>query len=223
MGKIIRPTYPKELSIGVLLLVFATGFFLSGQIFHLRGPDLNKDKNEYVPMILLSCSVIIMILILWEEILFPIRVKSEDGGVVFRNHRTKLNNQALIYFAIPAIFIFVYMEYAVNQFYFFIWAAVCIILPVAGKLISGIKNYNDFLKLTDEKLEYKNNKEAEIIPIKDITQIILIKDTSKVLHKVEVVTTNTKKLTIDLDEMELDAFYVAIDQYITTHYKNLVK
>jgi glutaredoxin-related protein len=164
-----------------------------------------------------------MILILWEEILFPIKIKSEDGGVVFRNHRTKLNNQVLIYLAIPAIFIFVYLEYAVNHVYFFVWAAVCIISPVAGKIISGIKNYNDFLKLTDQKIEYKNNRETGVFALKDISGIKLIKDESKVLHKVELVLAGNKQVMIDLDEMELDAFYVAINEYISVHYKGLLK
>ena len=223
MGKIIRHSYPKELSIGLLLLVFALSFFLSGQIFEIPMRSLNDGKNMYLGMFLLSSAVLIMVLILWEELLFPVKVKHDGGGVVFRNHRTKIINQALIYLAIPAIFIFIYTEYEVNLIRFIIWAAICLVLPVVGKLISGINNYNDFLKLTDDTLEYKNNKEVGKFDLKDIQHIVLVKDDRKVLHKIQLIMTNKTEVMIDLDEMELEAFFDFIDKYITTHYSKLLK
>ncbi|PZR38981.1 MAG: heavy metal transporter [Azospira oryzae] len=222
MAKIIRPTYPKELSIGLLLLIFAVSFFLSGQIFE-TAYQANAGKNLYVGMFLFSSAVIIMMLVLWEEFLFPIKVKPNEDGMVFRNHRNKLLKQALIYCAIPAIFAFLYIEYKVSVVYFSIWAAVCIILPVAGKLISGIKNYNDFLKLTNDTIEYKNNHLEGVYALKDIQRITLIKDERTVLHKIQLLTVKNEQITIDLDEMELEAYYAFIDKFITGHYKSLLK
>ncbi len=223
MAKIIRPTYPKELSIGLLLLVFAVAFFLSGQIFDTSRHDSNEGKNLYVGMFLFSSAVIIMMLVLWEEFLFPIKVKPDEDGMVFRNHRNKLKKQALIYLAIPAIFVFIYVQYDVNLVYFLIWGVVCIGLPVAGKLTSGIKNYNDFLKLTNDTIEYKNNEEEGVFALKDIQHITLVKDERTVLHKIQLLTVSNKQVTIDLDEMELEAYYAFIDKFITGHYKSLLK
>jgi hypothetical protein len=143
--------------------------------------------------------------------------------MVFRNHRSKLKKQALIFALIPIIFIAVYVLYSVNLFGFIVWAAICIILPIAGKLISGIKNYNDFLKLTDNTIEYKNNEKEGVYELKNVKQILLIKDENKVLHKIQLILISGQPVLIDLDEMEVEAFYVSIDEYLNTHHKNLVQ
>ncbi len=83
MRKTIRPTYPLEISIGLLFLVFVVSLFLSAQIFAIRKPELNNGKNIYLGMFLVSSAVVVMFLVLWEEFLFPIKVKHEEGGVVF--------------------------------------------------------------------------------------------------------------------------------------------
>jgi len=223
MGKIIRPRYSIEISIGVLLLIFALSCFLAFQIFDIKGPELNVGKNIYPGIVLVSIAVLIMVLVLWEEFLFPVKVKPEGDGMVFRNHGTKLKTQILIYLLIPVIFVFVYIEYEVNLVRFLIWAAICIGAPVAGKLISGIKNYNDFLKLNNDSIEYKNNEKEGIFLLKDIQHIILVKDERKVLHKIQLVLTNNNEVLIDLDEMELEAFISSIDKFINAHYNNLVK
>ena len=221
MAKIIRPRYSRELSIGLLLLIFALSFFLSGGVFENTSHNVNEPTGLYLGMFLLSTVVILTILILWEELLFPVRIKPEQGGMVFRNHRTKLVQQVLIYCVIPVILGIVYFRYDVN-FRYSIWAAVCIILPVIGKLRTGINNYNDFLKLTDEAIEYKNNKKTGIFALKDIKQLVLVKDEGKVLHKINVVLTENRQVTIDLDEMELEDFFDSIDTFITSHYEKLV-
>jgi hypothetical protein len=221
MAKIIRPRYSRELSIGLLLLIFALSFFLSGGVFENTSHNLNDTYGLYFGMSLLSVAVVLTILILWEELLFPVRIKPEQGGMVFRNHRTKLMQQVFIYCIIPVVLGFVYLKYDVN-FRYTIWAAACIILPVIGKLRTGLNNYNDFLKLTDDFIEYKNNKKAGKFALTDIRQLILVKDENKVLHKINVVMTGEKQITIDLDEMELEDFFTSIDTFITTHYETLV-
>ena len=220
MGKTIRPTYPMEFSIGILLLIFVLSLFLSHQIFEVSG---NSERNLYIPAVLVSSAVIIMLLVLWEEFLFPVHIKAEAGGFVFRNHRSKLRKQLLIYLVIPVIFVFLYMEYEVNLIRFIAWAAVCIIAPVAGKLISGIKNYNDFLKLSPASIEYKNNEKEGRFELTTLQQILLIKDERNILHKVQLVLKDNTNVTIDLDEMEIEDFYNSINSFITTHYKTLVK
>jgi hypothetical protein len=223
MGKIIRKTYPLEFSIGLLLLVFALSFFLSGQIFEISHRELDGGRNTYLGMFLVSCAVVIMLLVLWEEFLFPVRVKPVNDGVVFRNHRNKLKKQVLIYCVIPAIFGFIYVKYDVNLVRFTVWAAVCIIAPVTGKLISGIKNYNDFLSLTKDTIEYKNNEKVGAFRLTDLQHITLIKDERSVLHKIQLLTSDNNHVTIDLDEMELEAFFDSIDKFISVRYKNLLK
>jgi hypothetical protein len=218
MAKIIRHTYPANISIGLLLLIFAIAFFLSGQLFQLPGHP-EQPLNVYLGMFLVSVAVLVMVLVLWEEFLFPVKVKPSDGGFVFRNHSSKLKKQILIYCIIPAIFIFLHLNYHVNQIRFFIWAGVCIVAPVAGKLISGINNYNDYLKLTDAAIEYKNNNKTGVYALKEVSEIRLVRDDNKVLHKIQLLLSNKEEITIDLDEMELEAFMLAIDEFITEHYK----
>lgn len=223
MGKTIRPTYPVEISVGLLFLIFVLSFFLSSQLFKIPWHDLSEGTDIYFGMFLVSSSVVIMVLILWEEFLFPVQVKEVEGGVVFRNHRTKLIKQLLIYFTIPAIFGFIYFTYDVQLIRFIIWAAICVITPIAAKLVSGINNYNDFLTLTNEAISYKNNEKEGIFNLKEIEFITLINDERNVLHKIQVSLQNKSQVTIDLDEMELEAFYVSINEFIITEYKNLLK
>jgi hypothetical protein len=220
MAKVIRKTLPLEVSIGLLLLIFAMAYLLSGQIF--ASTAANESRNVYLGMFLASTAVIIMVVVLWEELLFPVKIKPDQGEVVFRNHRTKLKIQVLIYFTIPLIFVYIFLNYDLNQVRFSIWAAIGVILPVAAKLISGIKNYNDFLKLTDEFISYKNNEKEGSFLVNQIKQISLIKDERKVLHKLELKLNNSEIIVIDLDEMELEAFLDTIEGYITIHFKKLL-
>jgi hypothetical protein len=219
MGKVIRATYPAGFSIGVLILVFIISFFLSHQIFEVPFSDLHENKNVYFGMFLVGSAVIIMFLVIWEEILFPIKIREVNGGILFRNHRTKLLTQGLIYLSIPAIYTFIYMEFEVNHIRFFIWALICTVAPILEKLASGINNYNDFLRLTDEEIEYKNNEKEGLFKTQDIYQIAIIKEGVSV-KKLQLIFKNSEKEIIDLDEMELDAFYESIYKYVTTHYKD---
>jgi hypothetical protein len=225
MAKVIRSTYPVEFSVGLLILIFVLSFFLSSQIFYVRWRELMDGTNVYLGMFLVSSAVIIMVLILWEEFLFPIHIKPGPDGVIFHNHRTKLITQLFLYLVIPAIFVFIYLYFQdrINTVRFIIWAAICTLMPVIVKLASGLNNYNDFLKLTNELIEYKNNKKSGIFYVKDIQRITPVRDERQVLHKVEVATTQGSRVLIDLDEMELEAFLDSIDQFIVVHYPTLVR
>ncbi len=104
-----------------------------------------------------------MVLILWEEFLFPIQIKPAENGVIFRNHRTKLKTQLLIYSPPPPLpdthhFCICLSQLRGARHTLYHLGNVCCILPVVLKLLSGINNYNDFLKLTLDSIEYKNNK-----------------------------------------------------------------
>lgn len=222
MAKIIRPTYPVEVSIGLLLLIFVVSFVASGQVFSIHLHD-DQGKAVYFGMALASSAVIVMVLVLWEEFLFPIRIKPTDAGVEFRNHRHKLMKQLLIYSIIPAVFAFIYFNYEVNHGRFIVWAGICIVAPIVGKLYSGVKNYNDFLKLTHNTIEYKNNAEEGVFEIKNIQHVKLIRDQNDVLHKIQLLFVTNQELVIDLDEMELEEYYHAINHYMTDHYKDRVR
>ena len=224
MGKrtIIRNTYPAQFSIGVLILMFVISWFLSHQIFAVHIHDLDENTKVYFGMFLVSVALINMVLIMWEEILFPIKIKEVEGGIIFRNHRKKLRTQLLIYCTIPAIFTFIYFDYEVNHVRFFIWAAVCMIPPIIEKIVSGINNYNDFLILTNKTIEYKNNEKVGCFKTEDIRNITLIKDDRKFITKIQLLFTNNNNVTIDLDEMELQAFYRSINRFIINNYKHLL-
>jgi hypothetical protein len=222
MAKIIRPTYPLEFSIGLLFLILLLSTFISFEIFDAKWHSIMEGDGPILGMFLAGIAIVIMALILWEEFLFPVRIKPVEDKVVFRNHFTKLRTQIFIYCAIPVIVVFIYFNYQVSPLAFFIWAAVCTITPVAGKLISGIKNYNDFLKLTDDGIEFKNNEKEGVLPVAEIQQIILIRDEATVLHKIKVLMRNNSEVIIDLDEMELEAYYQTIDEFIKVHYYTLV-
>ncbi len=219
--KIIRPTYPKEVSIGLLLLIFVISFLLSSQLFAASVKKL--DAEAYVGMMLVSVAVIIMVVVLWEEFLFPIHAKLVAGGLNLRNHRNKLKKQLLIYLVIPFIFVFIFMNHEVNHVRFFIWAGICIVFPIVGKLFSGLKNYNDFLTLTNTYIEYRNNEKVGKFGLHEIQGLSLVKDERNILHKVQLSLGNGTLIMIDLDEMELEAFYDSIDQFIAVNYKSLVK
>jgi len=218
MAKIIRPTYPKEFSIGILLLIFVLSSFLSFEIFAVRWQEILEGSSPTFGMLLSGLAVVLMALILWEEFLFPVRFKPTENEIVFRNHSTKLQTQILIYCVIPVIVGFIYWNYEVATIPFLIWAAICLISPVAGKLASGVRNYNDFLKLTSDTIEFKNNEKEGVLHVNDIQEIILIKDEANVLHKVQVQMLNNSQVMIDLDEMELDEYCHTIEKFVTGHY-----
>lgn len=222
MAKIIRPTYPKEFSIGMLILIFALSSFLSFEVFSVKWHVVMGGGGPLLGMVLAGAAVVIMALIVWEEFLFPVRIKPAQDEITFRNHVTKLKTQVLIYSVIPLIVGFVYFNYAVSYVPFFIWAAICMITPVS-KLFSGIKNYNDFLKITDHAIEYKNNEKQGMLRVNDIREIVLVRDEANVLHKIQVVMLNNSQAIIDLDEMELEDYYHTIDEFIIGHYKALLR
>ena len=97
------------------------------------------------------------------------------------------------------------------------------ILPVIAKLISGINNYNDFLTLTSSYIEYKNNALEGKIPLSDIQSMEISKDAKGLHQKLILEMKSGDPLTIDMDEMELEDFYEAIDDYIAEQYKSILK
>jgi hypothetical protein len=222
-GKPIRATYPLEFSIGLLCLIFFLSTFLSFEIFNASWHTIIEGEGPIFGMVLSGMAIVIMALILWEEFLFPVRIKPLKNEIVFRNHFTKLKTQIAIYCAIPIIVLFIYFNYEVSPLAYFIWATICISAPVMGKLMSGIKNYNDFLKLTNETIEYKNNEKAGVLALKDIQEIIIIRDEVNTLHKIQVLMSNNRQVTIDLDEMELEAYLHTVENFIISHYRVVVK
>jgi hypothetical protein len=223
MAKIIRPTYPLNFSIGLLLLIFLLFGFVSFEIFNTTWHAVMQGEGPIFGMALSGIAVVIVTLILWEEFLFPVRIKPIKDEIIFRNHFTKLKTQVLIYCAIPAIVVFLYVKYEVSLVSFLIWATICVMAPVVGKLISGIKNYNDFLKFTNDSIEYKNNENEGVLKVSEIRAMLLIKDEAKVLHKIKVVMSDSTEVMIDLDEMELEAYYETIEVFISSHYQAFLK
>ena len=117
---------------------------------------------------------------------------------------------------------FLFINFDVNYYSFLPWAAVCLIAPVAGKLSSGINNYNDFLKLSPDEIEYKNNEKEGLLLTHQIRSLNLIKDKDGFLSKLEVKFVQDSPVVIDLDEMELEEFYDYIEEYMALHYGTLM-
>jgi len=222
MSKLIRPTYPLEVNIFILTIIFLLSCFFSHEMFENHFRDRDDTYKGYAGMVLIGVAVLLMVLIVWEEILFQVKLQQVDGGLIFRNHQTKLITQLIIYGVITTIFFFIYFQYQVKLLHFIIWVAVCMVPPVIDKIISGINNYFDFLKLTDTTIAYKNNELEGSFDVKDIQNIVIIHDTGQMVHKIELLFLNNEKVTIDIDEMELEAFYVHIYEFISTHYKALL-
>lgn len=222
MAKIIRPAYPLEFSIGLLLVIFSISGFLSFEVFSSPWHEVMEGGSTIFGMALVGAAVVIMSLILWEEFLFPIRIKPSKDEITFRNHFVKLSTQLIIYLLIPVIVGVVYFNFQVRPLPFFLWAGICTVAPL-GKLFSGVKNFNDFLKITNHTIEYRNNKKEGVLEIKKVMEIALIRDEEKVLHKIEVLMSDNRRELIDLDEMELEAYYHAIDDFITSHHSHLLK
>ena len=223
MTNVVRKTYPAAFSAGIMILIYALTFFLSQQIFTVPISALNQNKSVYFGMFLASTAVIIMILILWEELLFPIKLREVNGGMIFHNHRNKIRTQLLIYCTIPAIFSYIYLNYEVNLIRFLILTAICILLPIVEKIASGINNYNDFLQLTNEEVEYKDNEKVGTFKIKDIQTFTIITHDKEHTHQIELLFKNNDTVTIDLHEMELEAYYVSIYDYMKIHYGHMLK
>lgn len=223
MKKIVRKTYPIEFSVGLLLLIFIVACFMAQQVFVVSIHDIKNNHSDFAGVLLLSFAVIIMILIIWEEILFPIRVKEVKGGILFSNRKKKLKVQVVMYLCIPLIFAYVYFNYEVKLIRFILWALVCLGAPVLEKLISGITNFNDFLLLTDDFIEYKNNEKEGRFSVADVKQITILTEEKIVSKKMELLFIDNTSVMIDLDEMELDVFYDTIDKFAAKHYGNLVK
>ena len=218
MKKVIKSKLPTEYGIGILILLFGLAFFLSGRLFDHSLTNQGHASNSYLGMFLASLVVIVVVLILWEEILFPIKITHTEEEVVFRNHRNKLKIQVLLYLIIPVTIAYLKLYFDINLFFFVPWAIVCLLIPVAGKLVSGINNYHDFLRLTDEILEYKNNEKMGAYKVVDIHTMKLIRDEDNILSKLQLVLTDQSHIVIDLDEMELEEFYDSIEEYITQHF-----
>ncbi len=222
MAKIIRPAYPLEFSIGLLLLIFVLSAFVSFEIFDTTWQAVIDGDGPILGFALAGVAAVVLALIMWEEFLFPVRIRPSADEIVFRNHFTKLKTEVAMYCAIPVIVAFIYLSYEVIEVPFFIWAAICIIAP-AGKLLSGIRNYNDYLKFTNENISYKNNDKEGVLALDKTRQIALIKDQGNVLHKMKVTMADNTEVIIDLDEMELDAFCQTIEKFIVGHYGEIVE
>ena len=178
--------------------------------------------NATIGMALVGVSVVLMTLIIWEEILFHVKVKEIKGGLIFRNQRKKIKTQVLLYLPIPVIFFFVYQEYDLKVSHFMIWAAVCIVLPAIEIVVSGINSHRNYLKLTNRMIKFKNHDKEGCFDTKDIQNITIIKE-KRFIKKIQLLFANNDPVTIDLDEMHLHEFYESIYSYIKVHYKHLLK
>ena len=221
--KLVRKSHPAESNILLLSYIFFTACFFSYQMFGVTFHDLLQWNIAYVGMFLTGAAVSIMVMIVWEEMLFPLKAHKVKGGLIFRNHQVKLKTQILFFCGIAVILSVIFLGFEVNTFHFVIWSLICLVPPIVEKIASGVKNYNDYLKLTSTRIEYKNNEKEGTFEIKDLQNISILKDENKVTKKIQLHLQNNKNIIIDLHEMELDAFYHSIDNFISIKYRQLLK
>jgi hypothetical protein len=222
MKTLVRPTYPTNVNVIILTFMFFVASFFSYEMFDVHFHDPHHFRNARPGMGLMGVSVVLMILIMWEEILFHVKVKEIKGGLIFRHQRQKMKTQILLFLPIPAIFIFVYQEYDLKVSHLMIWAAVCILLPAIEIVVSGINSHRNFLKLTSRMIKFKNNNKEGTFETKNIKNITIIKE-KRFIQKIQLLFTNNELVTIDIDEMHLHAFYDSIYAFIKIHYKHLLK
>ena len=224
MKKLVRPVYPLEISAIIVGLVFLLTSFFSYHIFniHFHLGDAEEHKAAYIGMFLIGVAAVIATLIVWEEILFPVVIKLNQHSLIVRNHRKKLQMQAILYIVMLSIYAFIYFTYTVNMYYFTLWLSVCMLAPLVQKLGSGIRNYNDYLELSSSEIEFKNNKKHGKFLLDKVQYIRIIRDHDNILSKLKL-GMNNSEVTIDLDEMELDAYYETIQDYLQRTYKNLLR
>jgi hypothetical protein len=222
MRNLVRPTYPPGVNFVILAFMFFIASFSSYEMFDVHVHNPHHLKNAFFGIALVGFSVVLMTMIIWEEILFHIKVKEISGGLIFRNQRRKTRMQILLFLPIPAIFTFVYQEYDLKVSHFIIWATVCIILPAIEIIVSGINSHRNYLKLTSRMIKYKSNKKEESFNTNDIQNITVVKE-RKFITKIQLLLANNDKVTIDLEEMHLQEFYDSIYKFIKIHYKHLLK
>jgi hypothetical protein len=222
MEKIVRRAYPVEVSLLMLGFIFLVVCFFTKDIFEISFNYPTPDKTGIMGMFLVGAAVVIALLIIWEELLFPVVLKQNNDTLTVNNHQEKLLIQTCIYLAIPAIFFFIYKNFNISMFHFAVWAGICLIVPIMAKIYSGIINYNDYLKLSPYEIEYKNNEKEGKFQVSEVSYIQVIKDRNNILSKLKLGINNTE-IIIDLDEMELDAYYNSIEEFTQRTYNNLLK
>jgi hypothetical protein len=222
MKKLIQTSYPAEINIIILFSLFLISCFFSYELFDVRFHNPDHLKNAALGMVLVGVATVLMVLILWEEILFKAKAKEISGGLVFKNQRKKLKAQIFIFAFIPVIFGFIYLEYDLNLLHFIIWSTVCMVIPAIEIIIAGINNHKNYLTLTNRMIQYKNNNREGSFETKNVRNITLIKDEKSFIKKIQVLFTNNNKVIIDIDEMHLHAFCDPIYKFMKTNYKDLL-
>ena len=223
MSKTIRRTYPLHISVGMLIIIFIITYFLSFQLFGKIPDNVEWYQDSYFGGFLVSCAILVMVLMLWEELLFPVKIKDVDGGNLYRNHREKLVVQALMYLIIPAVVAYLYLNFPVSGFRFYAWAGINVLLPVAGKLITGLNNYNDFLELTDKHIRFKDNEHEGTIALSSVSSLELVRDEDGFLHELKIALKEGDPVVIEVHQMELEDFFESIEAYIGENYKGFLK
>ncbi|MDB5271821.1 MAG: putative heavy metal rane efflux protein [Chitinophagaceae bacterium] len=219
----VRSSYPVEFTAIVLISIFLLSAVFTHYMFDFSSDDAAERESIYFGMGWAGLAVILVTFIVWDELLFHVKLKKAPEDVIlFRNSPNKLIIQIILYLGIPAICIFIYFNYKINTIYFVLWAAACLVIPLIKKISSGINNYNDFLLFSPAKIEYKNNKKTGTFPISDITFLKIIKNEAIWSEKLEIGTKETSVI-IDLNEMELEEFFEYIELYIHDHYAHLLK
>jgi hypothetical protein len=171
---------------------------------------------------LMGVAVVIMLLIIWEEILFSIKIKEIKEGMIFRIRRKKLKTQILLYCVLPLIFGFIYLEYDLKISHFIIWVILCMGIPAVEIISSASNTYNTYLKLTNNLIKYRNNKKEGTYKTEEIRSITMLKDERGIFSKIQLLLITNDEVMIDLDEMHLYEFFDSIHTYIKIHYKDLL-
>lgn len=223
MKKVVRQAYPIEVRAMILAFIFLVACFFTRDIFNITIHYSEEQKTAYVGMLLVGSAIVIALLVMWEELLFPVVINKNDSVLKVRNHRRNLLAQTFVYLTIPAIFTIIYLYFNIrNMFHFEIWACICIVIPLVANIFSGIKNYNDFLSLSPTEIQYKNDEKEGKYLIGEIKYISLVKEHDNLPHKL-ILGVADAEVCIDLDEMELHAYYENVQEFVFKTYRNILR
>jgi multisubunit Na+/H+ antiporter MnhB subunit len=222
MKKPLQPAKSIELDVFIISLVFLIVFFFSSQIFEVSFNDPGQRNIACTGMLIIATAAILLTLIVWENLLFSLQIKSVEDGVKVGNHNKKNVFQAFFYLAILVLFLFVFLYYPINRFYYTLWFSFFAAVPILHKLIYSARNRNSFLKLTTSEIQFQNQQKKGRFYLKNIQYIRIVKGAKNSIAKLRLGVDNSE-VTIDLDEMKVDAFYDKIAEYIKKNYTTLLK
>ena len=222
MKKLLYPVQRLELDILAICLIFLIALFFSNPVFDLSYKEPNHRLTAYTGMFLVGMAAVLLTLIVWENLLFYLRLRFVEDGVKVCNPTRKNVIQGLLYAGMLLLFLVIYVYYPVNEFYFRLWFSLFATIPIVHKITYKFRSSNPLLKLTRSEIQFRNRRKMGRFYVKNIQYIRIIKGAKDSISKLRL-GVDDDEVTIDLDEMNVDPFNDNITDYIKKNYTTLLK